>query len=147
MEKTPQEEPSDGVPPCRETVEIEAEEPSDGVSPGKETVEIEAEEPSEGVPPCSEIEAEEGPADSTDKHSTDKSGKGPEGTKSTDRGEEVKPKRLRRSKRALARDACFILPSAVTDETCAILSESLKIIFNQTVNWKREQDYDDVRVM
>lgn len=44
----------------------------------------------------------------------------------------------------IVRSNCFILPHPVTDEVCQILSEALKIIFSQTVNWMDEDDYEEV---
>ncbi len=43
-----------------------------------------------------------------------------------------------------ARDMCFVLPEPLTDEKCVVVSEILKIIFNQTVSWKEEQDIQNV---
>lgn len=38
----------------------------------------------------------------------------------------------------------FILPTCVTEKMCMLLSETLKIMFSQTVNWKNGDDYEEV---
>ena len=43
------------------------------------------------------------------------------------------------------RDTSFILPEAMTEKRCVVVSEILKIIFNQTVHWKEDADFDEVR--
>ena len=39
----------------------------------------------------------------------------------------------------------YILLSPVSEKMCLLLSETLKILFSQTVNWKEEVAYDKVR--
>lgn len=58
--------------------------------------------------------------------------------------EAVKPKKKKR--KAILRSNSFLLPSEMSDSTSLLVSETLKIIFSQTVNWKLEGNYDDVSV-
>lgn len=60
----------------------------------------------------------------------------------------LKPKKKLKSKSRIffLRDGCFVLPRVITDENYNVLSEALKIIFNQTINWKLDNEYDDVRM-
>lgn len=59
-------------------------------------------------------------------------------------GEGVKTKERKSEPNAHGREDIFVLPCALQDNTCMVLSECLKIIFNQTVNWKEEERLDDV---
>ncbi len=43
------------------------------------------------------------------------------------------------------RDGCFVLKSEMSDKTCMLVSEALKIIFSQTVNWRPQDDYEEVQ--
>lgn len=61
--------------------------------------------------------------------------------------EEVKSKIVRTHGQFLLRDTCFVLPEAIAEKKCLVVSEILKIIFNQTVHWKEDAEYDDVRVI
>ena len=45
------------------------------------------------------------------------------------------------------RDSIYCLSAPLRDQQLAMLSEALKIVFNQTVHWKEDSDYDDVRMM
>ena len=45
------------------------------------------------------------------------------------------------------RDSVYCLSVPLQDQQLAMLSEALKIVFNQTVHWKEDADYDDVRMM
>ena len=56
----------------------------------------------------------------------------------------VKSKNTEYSIRFPVRDTCFIFPVAIMEEKCVLVSEILKIIFNQTVHWKESTDYTDV---
>ena len=40
----------------------------------------------------------------------------------------------------------FILPEGVTEKTCMLVSETLKIMFSQTVNWTDDEDCEDVSI-
>ena len=65
-------------------------------------------------------------------------------SKATSEGEDVKSK-LQPPKPVTIRDQCYVLQSEVPDKTCLLLSEALKIVFNQTVNWREESEYNEVR--
>ena len=45
------------------------------------------------------------------------------------------------------RDSVYCLSAPLSDQQLTMLSEILKIVFNQTVHWKEYTDYDDVRMM
>jgi hypothetical protein len=69
-------------------------------------------------------------------------------TISSDQDEEVKSKPPRVPKSGShIRESSYVLSAPVTDKTCTVLSEGLKIIFNQTVNWKQDNQLSDVRIM
>lgn len=57
----------------------------------------------------------------------------------------VKSKCVRTLSLFPVRDMCFVLPEAPTERQCAVASEILKIIFNQTVTWKENKILTDVR--
>ena len=68
--------------------------------------------------------------------------------KENDQSTEVKPKKPRSPQsRVHIRDNCYVLSSPLTDKMCTVISETLKIVFNQTVNWKQANDFDDVRMI
>lgn len=44
------------------------------------------------------------------------------------------------------RDSVYCMSRPVADQQCSLLCEALKIIFNQTLNWKDEDKYNEVCV-
>ena len=58
--------------------------------------------------------------------------------------EEVKSKESKSKSKAHGREDVWVLPCVLQDNMCMVLSECLKIIFNQTVHWKEEEMLDDV---
>ena len=44
------------------------------------------------------------------------------------------------------RDSVCCVSTPVTDEQCIVLCDALKIVFNQTLHWREEDEYDEVCV-
>ena len=50
-------------------------------------------------------------------------------------------------KLAPQRDSVYCLTAPLEDRQLALISEALKIVFNQTLHWRDDGDYDDVSMM
>lgn len=46
---------------------------------------------------------------------------------------------------SLSWETTWNLPSPVNEDTCALLCEILKVLFNQTLHWKKDGTYTEVR--